>query len=98
MIIALVKQMKKTFAIVSSILIVTALLLGCVGQDKDSTKKMTELKIGYQPSTHQIAEMVAMEKGWWLNDLKKFGIEMFLNKFSTLPLLRKSAITLNKPY
>jgi len=75
MIIALVKQMKKTFAIVSSILIVTALLLGCVGQDKDSAKKMTELRIGYQPSTHQIAEMVAMEKGWWLNDLKKFGIE-----------------------
>jgi len=32
------------------------------------------LRIGYQPSTHQIAEMVAMEKGWWLEDLKPFGI------------------------
>ncbi len=70
-----VNSMKKLFAIISSILIATTLLLGCVGQGEDTTKKMTELRIGYQPSTHQIAEMVAMEKGWWLNDLKKFGIE-----------------------
>ncbi|HWQ20722.1 MAG TPA: ABC transporter substrate-binding protein [Methanotrichaceae archaeon] len=32
------------------------------------------LRIGYQPSTHQIAEMVAMDKGWWQDDLKPFGI------------------------
>ncbi len=32
------------------------------------------LSIGYQPSTHQIAEMVAMEKGWWQDELKPFGI------------------------
>jgi NitT/TauT family transport system substrate-binding protein len=32
------------------------------------------LNIGYQPSTHQIAEMVAMEKGWWKDELKPFGI------------------------
>jgi len=32
------------------------------------------LNIGYQPSTHQVAEMVAMEKGWWSEDLKAFGI------------------------
>jgi len=32
------------------------------------------LRIGYQPSTHQVAEMVAMEKGWWLEDLKPFGV------------------------
>lgn len=67
--------MKKTFAIIASILIASTLLLGCVGQGTDDTKKMTELRIGYQPSTHQIAEMVAMEKGWWQNDLKKYGIE-----------------------
>ena len=30
--------------------------------------------MGYQPSTHQIAEMVASEKGWWKEDLKPFGI------------------------
>ncbi|HWQ19501.1 MAG TPA: ABC transporter substrate-binding protein [Methanotrichaceae archaeon] len=32
------------------------------------------LNMGYQPSLHQIAEMVAMEKGWWAEDLKPFGI------------------------
>lgn len=67
--------MKKIFGIIASILIASTLLLGCVGQGTDDTKKMTELRIGYQPSTHQIAEMIAMEKGWWLNDLKKYGIE-----------------------
>src|SRR5512136_295353 len=34
----------------------------------------TVLNIGYQPSTHQIAEMVAFEKGWWQDELKSFGI------------------------
>ncbi|NYT04279.1 MAG: ABC transporter substrate-binding protein [Candidatus Methanofastidiosa archaeon] len=67
--------MKKIFAIIASILVASTLLLGCVGQGTDNTTKMTELRIGYQPSTHQIAEMVAMEKGWWQSDLKKFGIE-----------------------
>lgn len=32
------------------------------------------LNIGYQPSTHQIAEMVAFEKGWYQDELKPFGI------------------------
>lgn len=34
----------------------------------------TVLNIGYQPSTHQIAEMVAFEKGWWQDELKPVGI------------------------
>jgi ABC-type nitrate/sulfonate/bicarbonate transport system substrate-binding protein len=34
-----------------------------------------EIHIGYQPSTHQIAAMLAAEKGWWEADLNKFGIE-----------------------
>lgn len=34
----------------------------------------THLRIGYLPSTHQLAEMVAMEKGWWEEDLAEFGI------------------------
>jgi NitT/TauT family transport system substrate-binding protein len=67
--------MKKIFAIIASILVASTLLLGCVGQGTDNTTKITELRIGYQPSTHQIAEMVAMEKGWWESDLKKYGIE-----------------------
>lgn len=36
---------------------------------------LTHLRIGYQPSTHQIAHMTAMEKGWWEEDLAKFGVE-----------------------
>ncbi len=35
---------------------------------------VTNLRIGYQPSTHQIAEMVASAKGWWAEDLKPFGV------------------------
>lgn len=38
-------------------------------------REIKELRIGYQPSTHQIAEMTAMDKGWWESDLKRFGIE-----------------------
>lgn len=45
--------------------------LGCI----DLGEEKKTLRIGYQPSTHQIAEMVAMENGWWLEDLQPFGIE-----------------------
>ncbi len=38
------------------------------------------LRIGYQPSTHQIAEMTAMEKGWWERDLARFGVENVTDK------------------
>jgi NitT/TauT family transport system substrate-binding protein len=50
------------------------LLAGCVEEKKT-------LNLGYQPSTHQLAAMVAAEKGWWEEDLAKFGIdevELFL--------------------
>jgi len=53
--------------------LVAVIALGCIGTDEE--KKITTLRIGYQPSTHQIAEMVAMEEGWWLSDLLPFGIE-----------------------
>jgi NitT/TauT family transport system substrate-binding protein len=53
--------------------LVAVIALGCIGTDEE--KKITTLRIGYQPSTHQVAEMVAMEEGWWLEDLKPFGIE-----------------------
>jgi NitT/TauT family transport system substrate-binding protein len=33
-----------------------------------------ELKIGYQPSTHQMAEITAMSKGWWQEDLAPLGV------------------------
>ena len=44
------------------------------------------IRIGYQPSTHQIAAMLAYEKGWWEEDLGKFGIEnVFIKQFPSGP-------------
>jgi NitT/TauT family transport system substrate-binding protein len=34
-----------------------------------------ELRIGYQPSTHQMAEITAMNKGWWQQDLAPLGVQ-----------------------
>ena len=39
------------------------------------TTRPAAFRIGYQPSIHQIAHMTAMEKGWWKENLAKFGIE-----------------------
>ena len=47
--------------------------LGCISQEEKS-ENITTLRIGYQPITHQIAEMVAAEKGWWAEDLEPFGV------------------------
>ena len=66
--------MRRDFLIAAlAVGLVAVIALGCIGTEKE--KKITTLRIGYQPSTHQIAEMVAMEEGWWLEDLKPFGIE-----------------------
>lgn len=65
--------MRRDFLIAAFAVGLAALVaLGCIGTDEE---KITTLRIGYQPSTHQIAEMVAMEEGWWLEDLRSFGIE-----------------------
>ena len=61
---------------------VVVMSLGCISapeKKENATQEagagaITTLRIGYQPSTHQIAEMVAYEKGWWAEDLKPFGI------------------------
>jgi NitT/TauT family transport system substrate-binding protein len=50
-----------------------ALVCGCTSTAPKET--VTDLRIGYQPSTHQIAEMTALEKGWWEQDLGRFGVE-----------------------
>ncbi len=46
--------------------------LGCISPQEP--EQVATLHIGYQPSTHHIAEMVAAEKGWWAEDLKPFGV------------------------
>lgn len=43
-------------------------------QSSGQANEITELTFGYQPSTHQIAYITAREKGWWLEDLKPYGI------------------------
>lgn len=60
------------FAMLAAVALVS---LGCISSPEKQPEKITTLRIGYQPSTHQVAEMVATEKGWWLEDLKPFGIE-----------------------
>jgi NitT/TauT family transport system substrate-binding protein len=65
--------MKIPLQIVLAITLAIALLIaGCItppGEEK------TEIRIGYQPSTHQVAHMIAMEKGWWEQDLAPYGIK-----------------------
>ncbi|MDI6718190.1 MAG: ABC transporter substrate-binding protein [Methanomicrobiales archaeon] len=48
------------------------LMAGCITTPASSVK---EIRIGYQPSTHQMAHITAMEKGWWKEDLSRFGVE-----------------------
>jgi NitT/TauT family transport system substrate-binding protein len=40
-----------------------------------SSAPIKELRIGYQPSTHQMAEITAMNKGWWQQDLAPLGVQ-----------------------
>jgi NitT/TauT family transport system substrate-binding protein len=66
------------FKILAAILITGIILVsGCTDttvQKEDEPTGLTELKFGYQPSTHQIAYMTADAKGWWLEDLAPYGI------------------------
>ncbi|MBK5190356.1 MAG: ABC transporter substrate-binding protein [Methanosarcinales archaeon] len=63
--------------IVIGAIAVTVMIVGCID---DETTEMTTINIGYQPSTHQIAAMLASEKGWWEEDLAEFGIEKVVMK------------------
>jgi NitT/TauT family transport system substrate-binding protein len=49
--------------------------LGCITPQENKTEKVTQLRIGYQPTTHHVAEMIAQAKGWWREDLMPFGIK-----------------------
>lgn len=65
--------MRSLTAILLAVALVAAftLIAGCTGTD---TGDVTHLRIGYQPSTHQVAHMTAMEKGWWQDDLAPLGV------------------------
>lgn len=68
----------KPLKILTAILITGIIIVsGCTDttvQKEDEPTALTELKFGYQPSTHQIAYMTADAKGWWLEDLAPYGI------------------------
>jgi NitT/TauT family transport system substrate-binding protein len=51
-----------------------ALVCGCT-TPPSGEEPLTELRIGYQPSTHQLAHMTAFEKGWWQEDLAPLGVQ-----------------------
>ncbi len=59
----------------SGIFTLTILMVGVIfASGCAASNDLTELNIGYQPSTHQIAYMTAYEKGWWQADLEPYGI------------------------
>lgn len=74
----------KPMRITAIALVAIALFLlaaGCTQQSGTTTTPapttaapIRELRIGYQPSTHQMAEITAMDKGWWLQDLAPYGV------------------------
>jgi NitT/TauT family transport system substrate-binding protein len=63
---------------VGVIAVAMVMVLGCV--DTETPTEMTTIHIGYQPSTHQLAAMVADDKGWWEEDLREFGVEEVVMK------------------
>ena len=68
-----VKSIKILIAL--AVVLATLCVLSAMPLQTCEAREITELHIGYQPSTHQIAHMTAMEKGWWESDLNRFGIE-----------------------
>jgi len=69
----------KEMRITAVALIAIALLLlsaGCTqpAGTASSAAPVKELRIGYQPSTHQMAAITALEKGWFKDDLAPLGV------------------------
>jgi len=77
--------MRSFTATLLAVALVAAFILaaGCTGT---GTGDVSNLRIGYQPSTHQTAHITAMEKGWWQEDLAPLGITQVTDKqFETGP-------------
>ncbi|MDD1701708.1 MAG: ABC transporter substrate-binding protein [Methanoregula sp.] len=74
------KTLKLTAGAVLALALVLALFTaGCTQSSGSSSSAtngtpVTDLRIGYQPSTHQMAEITAMNKGWWQQDLAQYGV------------------------
>ena len=65
----------KSIIFITMLAVVMLFSLGCITSPENKTEKLTQLRIGYQPTTHHVAEMIAQAKGWWQEDLKPFGIK-----------------------
>lgn len=71
--------MKKSMVMIFLAVLVTAAAFcaGCTGDEGGSgsagSGDLKELNFGYQPSTHQIAYMTAMNKGWWNEAAAPYG-------------------------
>ncbi|MBN1455007.1 MAG: ABC transporter substrate-binding protein [Methanomicrobia archaeon] len=64
--------------------VMAVMALGCL--DDQTSGEITTITIGYQPSTHQIAAILAAEQGWWEEDLAQFGVtEVVLKEFPSGP-------------
>jgi NitT/TauT family transport system substrate-binding protein len=72
--------MKRISLATLAILAVALVLVTAGCTQPATTAKVTELRIGYQPSTHQMAEITAMDKGWWQQDLAPYGIKNVSDK------------------
>jgi NitT/TauT family transport system substrate-binding protein len=66
--------MKRISLAAFAVLAVALVLLTAGCTQPQTTAKVTEIRIGYQPSTHQMAEITAMSKGWWQQDLAPLGV------------------------
>lgn len=67
--------MKRIFLAALAVLAVALILFTAGCTQLATTAKVTEIRIGYQPSTHQMAEITAMDKGWWQQDLAPYGVQ-----------------------
>jgi NitT/TauT family transport system substrate-binding protein len=80
--------MKKMTIAAGAVLVLALMLIaaGCTQPSGTTTPAPTaaaplkELRIGYQPSTHQMAAITAISKGWWQEDLAQFGIAKVTDK------------------
>lgn len=79
--------MKKLGIILALLLVASVFVSGCASNNENKgnvstntsgaqvASPITEIKFGYQPSTHQIAYMTAYEKGMWAKDLAPYGVQ-----------------------
>lgn len=68
-----------TLVCVALFLVLVVFSAGCTQSSGTTAGSSTaapikEIRIGYQPSTHQMAEITAMNKGWWAQDLAPYGV------------------------